>query len=193
MRVVHFPLTLYILHDNITRVMTHDKREECMLAIALIFVGITLVGNGICMLQKVDAKSMIVLNVICAFVLITGNLIELSKATDMIAYTNVASGLLFGITYALIAVSIAFQIDETISGWYSIMVAIYALIMGVQSIQQGSFQFAYLWFAWSILWGSTFVENVLKKKVRGFTPILCIVEGIAAAFVPAILMMLGVF
>lgn len=164
-----------------------------MLAVALLFVGITLVSNGALILQKAEPKSIAVMNIITAVVLIVGNFIQLQSATTMTDYCNVGGGLLFGFTYAIIACSLLFGIDGKVNGWFSLMVALFAIVMGVSCILSQSYLYVYLWFMWAILWGSTFVENILAKPLGKFVPVLCIVEGVLAAFVPAILMFLGMW
>ncbi len=159
-----------------------------MLAVSLLFVGITLVSNGALILQKADAKSIAVMNIITAVVLIVGNFIQLSAAVSMTDYCNVGAGFLFGFTYAIIACSLLLGIDGRVNGWFSLMVAIFAVVLGVSNVLSASYHYAYLWFAWAVLWGSTFVENILGKSLGKFTPVLCIIEGIFAAFAPALMM-----
>ncbi|MCL2351912.1 MAG: hypothetical protein FWC55_05200, partial [Firmicutes bacterium] len=62
-----------------------------LLGIALLFVGIALVSNGVCVLGKVDGKSMAAMNLITAFVIIAGNLIALARAGALTDFQNVAS------------------------------------------------------------------------------------------------------
>ncbi len=164
-----------------------------MLGLALLFVGITLISNGYLFLKEVDTKSIAIMNIITAVVLITGNFIALTQATTMLDYSNVGGGLLFGFTYAIIAVSLLFNIDKKVSGIYSGMVAIFAIIMGTAAISSASYNYAYLWFVWTILWGATFVENILEKPLGKKMSYLCIFEGIFAAFIPAIMMFFEVF
>lgn len=164
-----------------------------MLAVALLFVGITLISNGVMFLQKADVKSIAVMNIITAVVLIVGNFIMLAQAESMTDYCNAGGGFLFGFTYALIAAGLLFNIDPKVSGWYSLMVAIFAIVMGVNCVLLASFNYAFLWFAWAVLWGATFFENILNIKLGRAMCILCIVEGVVAAFVPSILMFLEMF
>ncbi|MFI3114851.1 MAG: AmiS/UreI family transporter [Clostridia bacterium] len=159
-----------------------------MLAIALLFVGITLITNGVLFLQKCDVKSIAFLNIITAIVLILGNFIGLARAETMMDYTNAGSGFLFGFTYAFIAGNLLLNLDGRVYGWYSLMVAIYAVIMGFSALSAGLMNFVFLWFTWSVLWGAGFVENVLKKPLGKFMSYLCIGEGIFAAFIPSILL-----
>ncbi len=159
-----------------------------MLAVSLLFVGITLICNGALILQKCDTRSMAVINIITAVVLVVGNFIQLSAAVTMTDYCNVGAGFLFGFTYVIIAFNLLFKLDGKMNGWFSLMVAIFAIVLGVSSVLSASYLYAYLWFAWAVLWGSTFVENILGKSLGKFIPVLCIVEGVFAAFVPAMLM-----
>ncbi len=162
-----------------------------MLGVSLLFVGITLMLNGCLTLQKVDPKSIAVMNVITAIVLIVGNFIGYTQAETMMDYCDVGGGFLFGFTYVLNACNMLFNIDTKVSGWYSLMVAIFSLVMTVFTFDSGLYGDAYLWFAWAILWGSTFVQEVLKRPLGKFIPYLCIFEGIFTAFIPSIMMFFG--
>lgn len=164
-----------------------------MLALALLFVGITLISNGALILQKSNPKSIALMNIITATVLIIGNFMQLGAAETMMDYCNVGGGLLFGFTYAIIASNLLFNLDPKANGWFSLMVSIFAIIMGASSVYAETFNYAFLWFAWAILWGSTFVETVLNKPLGKFVPVLCILEGIFAAFIPAMLMFFELF
>lgn len=167
--------------------------RRVMLAVALLFVGITLISNGYLFLKAVDVKSIAIMNIITAIVLIGGNFIVLSQATTMMEYSNAGGGFLFGFTYAIIAAGLLFNVDKKVSGIYSLMVAIFAIIMGVSAVTAGSFNYAYLWFAWAILWGATVYENILEKSLEKKMSYLCIAEGIFAAFIPAMLMFFDMF
>lgn len=164
-----------------------------MLAVSLLFVGITLICNGALILQKGDTKSMAVMNIITAVVLVVGNFMQLSVAESMMDYCNVGAGFLFGFTYAIIACNLLFGFDGKMNGWFSLMVAIFAIVLGSANIMWASYNYAYLWFAWAILWGCTFVENILNKPLGKLVPILCIIEGAFAAFAPAMLMFFGMW
>ena len=165
-----------------------------LLGIALLFVGIALVSNGVCILGKVDGKSMAAMNLITAFVIIAGNLIALSKAAsfDVFAHQNVASGFLFGFTYLFIAANNLFKLDLRPFGWFSFFVAVYAAIMCVfsaTSADPGHVKFALLWGAWAILWLEGFLELAAGLRIGKIFPYLSIVEGVFAAFIPAVLML----
>jgi len=160
-----------------------------ILGISLLFVGIVLVSNGVNILGKVDVKSMAFMNTVTGFVIVTINLIMLSKAEDIIAFQNVASGFLFGFTYLFIAANHLFKLDWRPFGWFSLFVAIYAATMATRAVISEDFRFAFLWGAWAILWLEGFLESVLNLKLQKIFPYLCIAEGVFAAFIPAMLML----
>jgi len=160
-----------------------------LLGISLLFVGIALVSNGVCVFGKVDAKSTAAMNLITAFVIIAGNLIALARAGAAGDYQNVASGFLFGFTYLFIAANNLFKLDLRPFGWFSFFVAVYAAIMCVSAAVGGDVKFALLWGAWAILWLEGFLELGLRLRMGKVFPYLSIAEGIFAAFIPSVLML----
>jgi acid-activated urea channel len=159
-----------------------------LLGISLLFVGITLVSNGLNRFFNTDAKSTAIMNLFTGLIIVIGNIIMLAKAADIMQYQNIASGFLFGITYLFIAANYLFKLDLRPFGLYSLFVAIYAVIMAVLSYGV-DIRFVLLWGAWAILWLEGFLELVLKIKLEKVFPYLSIAIGIFAAFIPAIFML----
>ena len=164
-----------------------------LLALSLLFVGATLVTNGICRICKIDAKSTSALNLITGFVLVSGNLIALTKAAEIVDYINVASGFLFGFTYIFIFANNAFSLDLRPFGLYSFFATIYAVTMGIVSTCGGDAKFAFLWFAWAVLWFSGTAEINFNWKISKIAPYIVIAVGIFAAFIPAMMMFLSIW
>ena len=183
-----------------------------LLALSLLFVGIVLFVNGMGRIKNIDPKSTAVLNLIVGFIIISGNLMAMGKAADIMAYQNIASGYLFGFTYIFIFANSMFDLDLKPFGWFSLFAAIYACVMGIlalgisPSIMESDiwggtslvaavadYKFAYLWFMWTILWLSGFVEIICNVKMAKIAPYIVMVEGIFAAFIPSILMFLGLW
>ncbi|MCL2410365.1 MAG: hypothetical protein FWC97_01860 [Treponema sp.] len=158
------------------------------LGLSLLFVGITLVSNGLNRFLKIDGKSTAFMNLFTGSILFIGNIIMLAKAGDIMQYQNVASGFLFGITYLFIAANYLFKLDLRPFGLYSLFVAIYAIIMAISSYTV-DIRFTLLWGAWAALWLEGFLELVLKIKLEKIFPYLSIFIGLFAAFIPAILML----
>ena len=161
-----------------------------MLGISLLFVGIVLVMNGVNALCKIDAKSSAIMNLVTGFVIVAGNLIMLTKAVESVQFLNIASGFLFGFTYLFLAANMLLKLDLRPFGWFSLFVAIYAVIMAIDCYSF-DIRFTLLWGAWALLWLEGFLELALKLKISKVFPYLSIAEGIFAAFIPAILMLMA--
>ena len=158
------------------------------LGISLLFVGITLVSNGLYRFLNTDAKSIAAMNLFTGSILFIGNVIMLAKASDIMQFQNTASGFLFAVTYLFIAANYLFKLDLRPFGLFSLFVAVYASIMAVLSYGT-DFRFVLLWSAWAVIWLEGFLELVLKIKLEKFFPYLSIAVGLFAAFIPAVLML----
>ena len=181
----------YVIGDKVyilSPILFIGDEHMGILGISLLFVGIVLVMNGVNRLSNVDAKSTAFMNLVTGFVIVMANLIMLTKAEDILQYQNVASGFLFGFTYLFIAANYLWKLDLRPFGWFSLFVAIYAVVMAI-SAWGADIRFVLLWSAWAVLWLEGFLELVLNMKLSKLFPYLAIVEGIFAAFIPAMLML----
>ena len=52
-------------------------------------------------------------------------------------------------------------------------------------------RWAAIWYLWAVLWGTSFVEDICGKKLGKFVPVLQIFEGVATAWIPGLLMLIG--
>jgi acid-activated urea channel len=166
------------------------------LGVCLIFVGIALFSNGIAAIIKMDGKSTAFINSVTGLVLVGGNFIALVRAdfADTSAYNNIAAGFLFGFTYVFIAANYLLKLDLRAFGWYSICVAAFATTSAGVCFSGGAVPLGCLWTAWAVLWLEGFLELSCGIKALGrIFPVLSILEGIFAAFVPAILMLFGLW
>jgi acid-activated urea channel len=163
------------------------------LGLSLVFVGIVLIMNGTLRLSGVNAKSTAFMNFVTGTILVVSNFILLFNAAgDVFVFQNVTSGLLFGFTYLFIGANHVFELDWRPFGWFSLCVAIYASTMAVTAFNPADVRFTLLWGAWAILWLEGFVEIVLGvKPLSKIFPWLSITEGIFAAFLPAMFMLLN--
>ena len=48
-----------------------------------------------------------------------------------------------------------------------------------------------IWYLWAVLWGTSFVEDICGRKLGKFVPVLQVFEGVATAWVPGLLMLIG--
>ena len=165
------------------------------LGMCLIFVAIALILNGVARFTKMDPKTVPVMNLITGSVLVIGNFILLAKASAPFEFYNSAAGFLFGFTYLIIAANYWFKLDLRMFGWYSLCVAAFATFSAVWCfIGNGYVWMGVLWTAWAALWLEGFIELGLKyEKIANIFPYLSIAEGLFAAGLPAILMLIDKF
>ncbi|MDD3338304.1 MAG: AmiS/UreI family transporter [Lachnospiraceae bacterium] len=166
-----------------------------MLGVCLLFVGIVLINNGICNLTNVDAKSTAVMNIFTGGLSLFINFVNLAQGN----YYAAGTGLLFGFTYLFVAANNIFGLSSKPFSWFSTFVAVNAFIFGTFEGFIGveawgispDIRWAVIWYLWGILWGTSFVEDICGKKLGKFTPWLQVFEGVATAWVPGVLMLLG--
>jgi acid-activated urea channel len=166
-----------------------------MLGVSLLFVGIVLINNGMCGLYKVDGKSMAVMNILTGGLSIFVNFVNLALGNFYAAGT----GLLFGFTYLFVAFTKLMKLSAIPFAWFSTFVAINAIIFGTMEGFVGNetlgivpdIRWAAIWYLWAILWATAFVEEIMKKKLGNFVPILQIFEGIVTAWIPGVMLMTG--
>lgn len=164
-----------------------------MLGVCLLFVGIVLINNGICGLCKIDKKAASVMNIFTGGLSLVINFINLAQGN----YYAAGTGLLFGFTYLFVAANHLFHLDTKPFAWFSTFVAINAVIFGTLEGFVGipawdiqpDWRWAAIWYLWAILWGTSFVEDIMGKKLGKFVPCLQVFEGVVTAWIPGVLLM----
>ncbi len=169
-----------------------------MLGVCLLFVGIVLINNGVCTLMNVDKKSAAVMNIFTGTLSLFINFVNLVQGN----YYAAGTGLLFCFTYLFVAISNFLDLSPLPFAWFSSFVAVNAIIFGVVEGVTGSAQlgitadwrWAAIWWLWAVLWGSSFFTDILgKKKLAKAVPWLQVIEGVITAWIPGVMLMLGVW
>ena len=168
-----------------------------MLGVCLLFVGIVLINNGICTLWNVNGKSAAIMNFFVGGLSIFINFLNLVQGH----YYAAGTGLLFGFTYLFVGIMHLIPVDGRPFAVFSTFVAINAVVFGFIEGILGSpelniepdIRWAAIWWLWAILWGSSFVTDILKKDLGRFVPFLQIFEGVVTAWIPGVLMLLGMW
>ncbi len=168
-----------------------------MLGVCLLFVGIVLINNGVCALANVDKKAAAVMNIL------TGGLSLFINFTNLALgnYYAAGTGLLFCFTYLWVAMMNIFDLEPLPFAWFSSFVAVNAIVFGVVEGVTGSvalgitpdWRWAAIWWLWAVLWGSAFFTDILGKKLGKFVPCLQIFEGVVTAWIPGVLLLLGLW
>jgi len=169
-----------------------------VLGVNLLFVGITLVLNGAARLTDIPPKAVALMNAITAAVILIGSFISLAHAINTgapdTAYADIASAMLFGFTYVFIAINNWFNLDWRPFAWFSLFVAIWAIFMMVLAAQGHAWGFVWLWFAWAAVWANGFLGTVCGWTLMDrIFPYLVIFVGLTAAFIPAMMMLTGLW
>ena len=100
-----------------------------------------------------------------------------------------------------VAFSKIYKLSPIPFAWFSTFVAVNALIFGTIEGITGSaalgitadIRWAGIWYLWAILWGTAFVEDIMGKKLGKFVPLLQVFEGVVTAWIPGIMLILGVW
>ncbi len=166
-----------------------------MLGVCLLFVGIVLINNGLCTFYKVDAKSSAIMNIFTGGLSLFINFVNLAQGN----YYAAGTGLLFCFTYLFVAFSKLWNLSPIPFAWFSTFVAVNALVfgtlegfLGIPALGiEADIRWAAIWYLWAILWGTSFVEDIMGKKLGKFVPALQVFEGIVTAWIPGVLMMIG--
>lgn len=162
------------------------------LPVALVFVGLVLIVNGLLSIGGANAKSCSVMDWVTGGLMVIGAFIGLARGVELVDFQLCCGFFLFGFTYLILAAILTFGLDIRVYGWYAGLVAIFAIVFGIVCLIGGDYGTAYLWLAWSLLWGWGCIESCTKVKSNPkFTPVFCIVEGTIAAFIPGIMMFIG--
>lgn len=173
-----------------------------MLGVCLLFVGIVLINNGACALLKVPPKAAAVMNIFTGGLSLVINILNLIQGNFYAAGT----GLLFCFTYLFVAVIDLTGIDDKPFHIFSVFVAANALVFGFVEGISGSaalgitpdIRWAVIWWLWALLWGTSLTALLPSrqkdpKKPGKFVPALQIFEGVVTAWVPGVMMLLGIW
>jgi hypothetical protein len=172
-----------------------------MAAVGLLYVGAVLFVNGLALAGLVRAPAMIPINLFVGILQVITPLYLIFSADGDQAVIVGASGLfLFGFTYLYVAMNNAFDIDGTGLGWFSLFVAIAAVVYswwnfsGYASLSTDEAALGdllgVLWASWAVLWFLFFlVLGIGKTQLTRFTGAWCAAQGIYTGLVPALVLL----
>lgn len=180
-----------------------------MLGTCLLYVGAVLINNGYCGIAGVDGKSSAVMKVFAGLLgviiqslnLFWGNFVPVAQGSDGFASVTVfqwyaaATGLLFAFTYLWQAAIGLWDLDERPYGIYCFFVACNAIFCSYLSYINfdGDWRFTIIWLAWAILWFTGTIEINFKRPLGNFTNWLAILVGVFTAWIPGMMMLVGIW
>ena len=180
-----------------------------MLGTCLLYVGAVLINNGYCGIAGVDGKSGAVMKIFAGLLgviiqslnLFWGNILPTAQGSDAFASVSTfqwyaaGTGFLFAFTYLWQAALALWDLDARPYGIYCLFVAINAVFCAYLSYINfdGDFRFTIIWLAWAVLWLTGTIEINLNKPLGNFTNWLAIFEGIFTAWIPGMMMIIGIW
>jgi hypothetical protein len=188
-----------------------------LLGVVLLYVGVVLVINGIWLLGQarlaaageagaraaeahpfvIQNREVMVINVFTGFVGVVAAVTLMVQGNQDGDLGSIRAGgfiLLFAFTYLWVAANNLLNAGGRAFGWYCLFVAITAIPAGIFTFDNanGNDASIYLgidWFAWAILWFMFFLLLALDRPIARITGAVAVLEGIATAWVFAILLL----
>ncbi|GAA4876990.1 AmiS/UreI family transporter [Actinomycetospora straminea] len=167
-----------------------------MASVGLLFVGAVLFINGVMLLGWIDARSAAPMNFFVGGLQIITPLYLIFTADGDADVVLAASGLfLFSFTYLYVAVNLTWDLDGTGLGYFCLFVAITALVFSVLNFTRfADPAFGVIWLHWAFLWSLFFVLLGRRRDGIGrYTGAVCAIQGWVTAWIPALLLLTGVY
>lgn len=118
--------------------------------VALLFIGANVFLNALWLQDKVAAKDVAIINLIAAFMGISASFYAALRQDNLVFS---AAFLLFAFTFLWVGVNaLRGQEDQRAVGWYSLLVAIIAVLYVFINLQAGLYGWAISWVIYGILW-----------------------------------------
>ena len=162
-------------------------------SVGLLYVGAILFLNGCMLLGWVDGKSAIPLNIFVGVLQVITPTYLIFTANGDAAQILGASGLyLFGFTYLYVAFNLWNDFDGTGLGFFSLFVAVCAVVYALISFNNKDYAFGVIWLYWAYLWLLFFYLLGRKRDGLGrYTGAVAAIQGWVTGAIPAFLLLTG--
>ena len=158
----------------IPRILGKTIEEVNMTAVALVFVGITLILNGYLMWNKKETKPLIVFNLFTGGMIILFNIYVIMSGGNLV---GAFGGLLFGLTNLLVAFDLIFKESPWATGNFSLLATVCAIAICAFNFVDGELLKGVMWALWSLIWLFAFIGFSLKKQFQPAIFVMLIVQG----------------
>jgi hypothetical protein len=152
----------------------------------------------------IQNREVAILNIFTGFIgvaiavtfIVDGGLAK-DPAVGLASIRNGGAILLFAFTYLWVAYNQYANAGGRALGWYSLFVAITAIVFGVYTVQAtpgsntADLWLAGNWFAWAILWAMFFALLTLDLPIARITGYVALIEGIGTSWALAIALLWG--
>jgi hypothetical protein len=152
----------------------------------------------------IQNREVAILNIFTGFIgvaiavtfIVDGGLAK-DPAVGLASIRNGGAILLFAFTYLWVAYNQYANAGGRALGWYSLFVAITAIVFGVYTVQAtpgtntADLWLAGNWFAWAVLWAMFWLLLSLERPIATITGWVAILEGAGTAWALAIALLWG--
>ncbi len=163
-----------------------------MIAICLIFSGIAFFLNGFLpLIDQNDNNEIVIINVLSGFIVSILSMFGILTGVDGGIQLLYASTLLLGITHLYISAIAIWDLSEESLGWFSALIALITIALGVYYLVSGAMTLGFMWLIWSLIWVAYFVSrglNVLKTASSW----VIMLEGLVALIGAGMLIFMGI-
>jgi hypothetical protein len=162
-------------------------------SVGLLYVGAILFLNGCMLLGWVNGKSAVPLNIFVGVLQVVTPTYLIFTANGDTAQIIGASGLyLFGFTYLYVAFNLWNDLDGTGLGFFSLFVAICAVVYAAVAFNDQDYAFGVIWLYWSFLWLLFFLLLGKGRAALGlYTGAVAAIQGWVTGAIPAFLLLTG--
>ena len=162
-------------------------------SVGLLYVGAILFLNGCMLLGWVNAKSAVPLNIFVGILQVITPTYLIFTANGDTAQILGASGLyLFGFTYLYVAFNIWNDFEGTGLGFFSLFVAVCAVVYAAIAFNDQDYAFGVIWLYWAYLWLLFFfLLGRGKENLGRYTGAVAAIQGWVTGAIPAFLLLTG--
>jgi len=160
-------------------------------SVGLLYVGAVLFLNGCMLLGWVDTRAAVPLNIFVGILQVITPTYLIFTADGNTSQILAASGLyLFGFTYLYVAFNLWNDLDGTGLGYFSLFVAICAVVYAVIAFRDKDYAFGVIWLYWSYLWLLFFFLLGRGRESLGrYTGAVAAIQGWVTGAIPAFLLL----
>ena len=163
-----------------------------MFEICLIFSGIALFLNGFLpLIDKNDNGEVVVMNVLSGIIIALVSLYGIFVVIEPINYLKIMALMLLAFLHLYISATYIWDLQEESLGWFSAVIALIFIGLGVYFMLSGNKMFGAMLLIWSVLFIAYFISRGLNA-LQTVSSWVIMLEGLLAFLLPGVLILLNV-
>ncbi|MBR2322559.1 MAG: hypothetical protein IKA54_03095 [Clostridia bacterium] len=163
-----------------------------MFEICLIFSGIALFLNGFLpLIDKNDNGEVVVMNVLSGIIIALVSLYGIFVVIEPINYLKIMALMLLAFLHLYISATYIWDLQEESLGWFSAVIALIFIGLGVYFMLSGNMMFGAMLLIWSVLFIAYFISRGLNA-LQTVSSWVIMLEGLLAFLLPGVLILLNV-